>query len=113
MGEIRFVGTGETRGYSYLVCKKRFVGTGETRGYSYLVCKKRFVGTGETRGYSYLVCKKRFVGTGETRGYSYLVCKNYRVLILVPSQPFSTSFIVVRDDSLISKDTSLRTEEPG
>ena len=40
MGEIRFVGTGETRGYPYLVCKKRFVGTGETRGYPYLVCKK-------------------------------------------------------------------------
>ena len=41
MGEIRFVGTGETRGYPYLVCKKRFVGTGETRGYPYLVCKKQ------------------------------------------------------------------------
>ena len=40
MGEIRFVGTGETRGYPYPVCKKRFVGTGETRGYPYLVCKK-------------------------------------------------------------------------
>ena len=39
MGEIRFVGTGETRGYPYPVCKKRFVGTGETRGYPYLVCK--------------------------------------------------------------------------
>ena len=25
MGEIRFVGTGETRGYPYLVCKKRGV----------------------------------------------------------------------------------------
>ena len=24
MGEIRFVGTGETRGYPYLVCKKYF-----------------------------------------------------------------------------------------
>ena len=24
MGEIRFVGTGETRGYPYLVCKKVF-----------------------------------------------------------------------------------------
>ena len=24
MGEIRFVGTGETRGYPYLVCKKEF-----------------------------------------------------------------------------------------
>ena len=36
MGEIRFVGTGETRGYPYLVCKKR---TG-TRGYPYPVCKK-------------------------------------------------------------------------
>ena len=40
MGEIRFVGTGKTRGYPYPVCKKRFVGTGETRGYPYLVCKK-------------------------------------------------------------------------
>ena len=40
MGEIRFVGTGETRGYPYPVCKKRFVGTGETRGYPYPVCKK-------------------------------------------------------------------------
>ena len=25
MGEIRFVGTGETRGYPYLVCKKDVV----------------------------------------------------------------------------------------
>ena len=25
MGEIRFVGTGETRGYPYLVCKKKQV----------------------------------------------------------------------------------------
>ena len=25
MGEIRFVGTGETRGYPYLVCKKNEV----------------------------------------------------------------------------------------
>ena len=25
MGEIRFVGTAETRGYPYLVCKKKFV----------------------------------------------------------------------------------------
>ena len=40
MGEIRFVGTGETSGYPYLVCKKRFVGTGESHGYPYLVCKK-------------------------------------------------------------------------
>ena len=40
MGEIRFVGTGETRGYPYLVCKKKFVGTGETRRYPYPVCKK-------------------------------------------------------------------------
>ena len=40
MGEIRFVGTGETRGYPYLVCKKKLVGTGETRGYPYLLCKK-------------------------------------------------------------------------
>ena len=27
MGEIRFVGTGETRGYPYLVCKKNFSST--------------------------------------------------------------------------------------
>ena len=40
MGEIRFVGTGETRGYPYPVCKKRIVGPGETRGYPYPVCKK-------------------------------------------------------------------------
>ena len=25
MGEIRFVGIGETRGYPYLMCKKKFV----------------------------------------------------------------------------------------
>ena len=25
MGEIRFVGTGETRGYPYLVCKKTLI----------------------------------------------------------------------------------------
>ena len=42
MGEIRFVGPGETRGYPYLVCKKRLVGPGETRGYPYPVCKKIF-----------------------------------------------------------------------
>ena len=42
MGEIRFVGTGETRGYPYLVCKKRIVGRGNTRGYPYPVCKKDF-----------------------------------------------------------------------
>ena len=40
MGEIRFVGTGETRGYPYLVCKKRIVGPGKTGGYPYPVCKK-------------------------------------------------------------------------
>ena len=33
MGEIRFVGTGETRGYPYLVCKKKIVGPGKARGY--------------------------------------------------------------------------------
>ena len=43
MGEIRFVGTGETRGYPYLVCKKRIVGPGKTRGYPYPVCKKLLV----------------------------------------------------------------------
>ena len=31
MGEIRFVGTGETRGYLYLVCKKSL---SQTRGHS-------------------------------------------------------------------------------
>ena len=25
MGEIRFVGTGDTRGYPYLVCKKKYL----------------------------------------------------------------------------------------
>ena len=40
MGEIRFVGTGETRGNPYLVCKKRIVGPGKTRGYPYPVFKK-------------------------------------------------------------------------
>ena len=60
MGEIRFVGTGETRGYPYLVCKKRTVGPGKTRGYPYPVCKKRIVGPGKTRGYPYPVCKKEF-----------------------------------------------------
>ena len=29
MGEITFVGTGETRGYPYPVCKKRIVGPGK------------------------------------------------------------------------------------
>ena len=43
MGEIRFVGTGETRGYPYLVCKKRIVGPGKTRGYPYPVCKKLII----------------------------------------------------------------------
>ena len=33
MNETRFVGTGETRGYPYPVCKKRSEGTGEIRGY--------------------------------------------------------------------------------
>ena len=40
MGEIRFVGTGETRGYPYLVCKKRFIDMDETCGYPYRVCRK-------------------------------------------------------------------------
>ena len=43
MGEIRFVGTGETRGYPYPVCKKRIVGPGKTRRYPYPVCKKKRV----------------------------------------------------------------------
>ena len=31
MGEIRFVGTGESRGYPFLVCKKEFSSTAKTR----------------------------------------------------------------------------------
>ena len=34
MGEIRFVGTGETRGYSYLVCKKEISSTAKNRANS-------------------------------------------------------------------------------
>ena len=49
MGEIRFIGTGETRGYPYLVCKKRFADTGETRGYPYLLYKKEFSSTAKNR----------------------------------------------------------------
>ena len=48
MGKIRFVGTGETRGYPYLVCKKRIVGPGKTRGYPYPVCKKEISVTSVT-----------------------------------------------------------------
>ena len=40
MGEIRIVVPSETRGYPYLVWKKRIVGPGETSGYPYPVCKK-------------------------------------------------------------------------
>ena len=43
MGEIRFVGTGETCGYPYQVCKKKIVGPGKTRGYPCPVCKKNAV----------------------------------------------------------------------
>ena len=43
MGEIRFVGTGETRGYPYPVCKKRIVRPGKRRGYPYPVCKKNII----------------------------------------------------------------------
>ena len=39
MGEIRIVSPGKTRGYPYLVCKKRIISPGKTRGYPYLVCK--------------------------------------------------------------------------
>ena len=39
MGEIRFVGTGETSGYPYVVCKKRYVGADGIRGYPHTVCK--------------------------------------------------------------------------
>ena len=42
MGEIRFVGTGETHGYPNLVCKKRIVGPNKTRGYHYPVCNNVF-----------------------------------------------------------------------
>ena len=55
MGEIRFVGTGETRGYLYPVSKKRFVGTGETCGYPYLVCKKEFSSTSKIEQTEFLL----------------------------------------------------------
>ena len=58
MGEIRFVGTGESRGYPCLVCKKRIVSPGKTRGYPYPVCKKRLVSPGKTHGYPYPVFTK-------------------------------------------------------
>ena len=35
MGEIRFVGTGETRGYSYLVCKKKLSQTYDQKPTAY------------------------------------------------------------------------------
>ena len=39
MGEIKFVGTGETRGYPYLVCKKKNVSTGKI--WDILICNAR------------------------------------------------------------------------
>ena len=41
MGEIRFVGTGETRGYPYLVCKKEFSSTAKSRTHSFSKVSKR------------------------------------------------------------------------
>ena len=35
MGEIRFVGTGETRGYPYPVCKKGFLALQILKGHIY------------------------------------------------------------------------------
>ena len=40
MGEIRFVGTGETCGYPYPVCKKRIVCIGKFHGYPLYARKK-------------------------------------------------------------------------
>ena len=45
MGEIRFVGTGETCGYPYLVCKKRIIGTGVTRAFRVRIMR---IKTGES-----------------------------------------------------------------
>ena len=39
LGEIRFVGTGKTRGYRYLVCKKEVSSTAKNRT-NCLICKK-------------------------------------------------------------------------
>ena len=39
MGEIRFVGTGETRGYPYLVCKKK----GVYMNIAYEMCQSSFI----------------------------------------------------------------------
>ena len=55
MGEIRIVGPGKTRGYPYLVCKKRIVGPGDTRGYPYPVCKKHVSITGDGITFKVLV----------------------------------------------------------
>ena len=41
MGEIRSVGTGETHGYPYLVCKKRNVSTGDPHRYHQGLCKPK------------------------------------------------------------------------
>ena len=43
MGEIRFVGTGETRGYPYLVCKKEFSGTAKNRTKSVAEVRKTYL----------------------------------------------------------------------
>ena len=44
MGEIRFVGTGETRGYPYLVCKKL-----QSHGTELIIIVGRYSGTGQIR----------------------------------------------------------------
>ena len=45
MGEIRFVGTGETRGYPYLVCKNRV----EPQWLEHLWGHENMFGTGVVR----------------------------------------------------------------
>ena len=61
MGEIRFAGTGETRGYPYPVCRKLFYTTLISIDLAQCEIFRAEVSvflTGETRGYPYPVCKK-------------------------------------------------------
>ena len=60
MGEIRIVGPGKTRGYPYLVCKKRIVAPDKTRGYPYPVCKNEFSSTAKNRANSGSKVRKSF-----------------------------------------------------
>ena len=84
MGEIRFVGTGETRGYPYLVCKKRIVGPGKTRGYPYPLCKNK--------GYV-LFCS---VVHSVVVPYNYICC--YVLAYVVSSNMLTLKEIIIQSD---------------